>query len=60
MDSESDLSRAYWQGHFGTKEMADAYAADIEKVAALQGYEVPRTEVTRDREGGWNVWVWED
>ncbi len=59
MDSDPDLSEAHWQGHFGTKEMADAIAADIEKLASLQGETIPRTEVTRDREGGWNVWVWE-
>lgn len=58
MLDDPDLSEAYWQGHFGTKEMADAYAANIEKIAALQGEPVPRTSVTRDRDGGWNVWVW--
>lgn len=58
MDQEPDRSEAYWQGHFGTREMAVAYAADIEKGAAMQGDPIPRTEVTRDREGGWNVWIW--
>jgi hypothetical protein len=59
MESDPDLSEAYWQGHFSTKETADAYAADIEKLAGLQGETAPRTSVTRDREGGWHVWVWE-
>jgi hypothetical protein len=59
MPQDPDQSEAYWQGHFATKEMAIAYAADIEKLMALlQDEEIPRTEITRDREGGWNVWVW--
>lgn len=59
MFHEPDRSAAYRQGHYGTKAEADAMAADIEKLAGLQGDPIPRTEVTRDREGGWNVWIWE-
>ena len=58
-DSPPDQSEAYWQGHFATKEMARAYAADIEKLAGLQGDPTPQTDVTPDREGGWSVWVWQ-
>lgn len=47
------------KGTFGTKEEADAMAADIEKLAGLEGQQIPRTEVTHDRQGGWNVWIWE-
>lgn len=85
-----DPGQAWLQGHYGTKEMADAIAADIEKLAALEcsnrrycsacsrfvhtgggfcnacglsvskcEHAIPQTEVARDREGGWNVWVWE-
>lgn len=60
MDQEPDRSEAHWQGHFSSREMAVAYAADIEKIAGMQGDPIPRTEVTRDREGGWNVWIWRD
>ena len=60
MPEEPDLSQSYFQGHYGTKEMADAMAADIEKVACLQGDPIPRIEVTPDRDGGWNVWIWKD
>lgn len=59
MDEPPDESVAYWQARFGTKDMADAYAADIEKLAGLEGQPIPRTKVTRDRQGGWNVWIWE-
>lgn len=59
MPQDPDRSVAWWQGHYGTKGDADAIAADIEKLAGLQGNPIPRTEVTRDREGGWNVWIWE-
>lgn len=59
MPQEPDRSEAYWQAHFGSKEMADAYAADIEKLAGLQGEPIPRTRVTRDPKGGWNVWIME-
>ena len=60
MPSDPDRSEAWLQGHYGTKETADAMAADIEKLAALECHIViPRTEVTRDRAGGWNVWIWE-
>lgn len=59
MTSEPDHSEAWWQGHYAMREMAKAMAADIEKLAALQGEPAPRTEVTRDPEGGWNVWTWE-
>lgn len=58
MNQEPDYSEAYWQGHFDSREMAVAYAADIEKLAVLQNDPIPRTEVTRDRESGWNVWIW--
>ena len=58
MSQEPDRSECYWQAHFGTREMADALAADIEKLAGLQGESIPRTEVTHDPEGGWNVWIW--
>lgn len=60
MTSEPDHSKAWWQGHYATREMADAMAAGIEKLAALQGDPISHTEVTRDREGGWNVWIWEE
>lgn len=59
MPQDPDLSEAYWQGHFVSKEMASAYAKDIEKLAGLQGHQIPRAEVTKDPQGGWNVWVWE-
>lgn len=58
MPQEPDRSEAWHQGHYGSKDMADALAADIEKLAALQGQPIPRTEVARDLEGGWNVWIW--
>jgi len=58
--SDVDRSEAHLQAHFGSREMADGYAADIEKLAALEGLPVLRVEVTRCRHGGWNVWVWED
>lgn len=59
MDSEPDRSEAWLQGHYGSREMATAMAADIEKLAALQGEPTPRIDVTPDPDGGWNVWVWE-
>lgn len=59
MTNEPDRSAAWLQGHFDTKAEADAYAADIEKIAGLEGSFISRTEVTRDPEGGWNVWVWD-
>lgn len=59
MDGEPDLAEAWPQGHFGTKEEADAYAADIEELAGLEGMDIPRLTVERDRRGGWNVWLWE-
>ena len=59
MDNEPDNSKAWLQGHYGTRDMAEAMAADIEKLAALQGQPIPRTEVTPDHQGGWNVWIWE-
>jgi hypothetical protein len=59
MDQEPDRSEAWLQSHCGTKAEADAYAADIEKLAALEDQPIPRVTVERDREGGWNVWVWE-
>lgn len=58
--TEPDHTNHHWQAHFPTRAMATAYAADIEKLAAMQDEPTPRTEVTRDPEGGWNVWVWED
>lgn len=59
MDQEPDRTEAWQQSHYGTKAEAEAMAADIEKLAGLQGDPIPRTEVTRDREGGWSVWIWE-
>lgn len=60
MDQEPDRSEAHWQGHFGSRETADLFAQALEEDAAEQGDPIPRTEVTRDREGGWNVWIWRD
>lgn len=59
MDCDPDTSQAWLQSHCGTKEEADAYAADIEKLAWLEGLPEPRVTVERDRQGGWNVWIWE-
>ena len=59
MDSEPDRSEAWLQGHYGSREMSTAMAADMEKLAALQGEPTPRIDVTPDPDGGWNVWVWE-
>jgi hypothetical protein len=58
--SDPDRSEAHLYGYFGSREMADAFAADIEKMSGLQGIPIPRVEVMRCRRGGWNVWVWEE
>jgi hypothetical protein len=59
MDCDPDISQAWLQSHCGTKAEAKAFAADIEKLAALENLPQPRVSVEHDRQGGWNVWVWE-
>lgn len=29
------------------------------ETASRQGEPIPRTGVTHDRQGGWNLWIWE-
>jgi hypothetical protein len=55
MDYDPDPRVAYLQGHYGTKAEGDAFAADIEKLAALAA---PYVEITHDSAGGWNLWIW--
>jgi hypothetical protein len=52
-------TRGRLQSHCETKEEADAFAADIEKLAALEGLPLPHITIERNRQGGWSVWVWE-
>ena len=59
MIGEPDISRAWCQGHFGTKAEADAMAADIEKQEGVCGRIAPQMRVEHDRAGGWNLWLWE-
>jgi hypothetical protein len=59
MPRDPDLSQAWHQGHYGTREEAEAVAAGIETLAVLHGQPIPHTEVTPDHHGGWNIWFWE-
>jgi hypothetical protein len=59
MIQDEDRAECWIQSHSGTKAEADAFAADIEKLAALSGHPTPRVEVAHDPQGGWNVWIWE-
>ena len=60
MDKEPETGEYWLQGHYATRAEAEAMAADIDKLTGLQEQPAPHTCVTRDPQGGWCVWVWED
>jgi len=54
---EWTVVKPFLQGVYDTKEMADAMAADIKKLAVLHGFPLPHVEVEQDCHDRWLVWL---